>query len=187
MGYKLKWNYNHPETMPVLAVGITQGKDLAAMIIGIVSKRTHALFITIDHTQLFATEEGPNGLAENSLDEYTSDKNRVVELLYWTGWNDPLKKEAALIELATIRRRKKENKYGWGTLLCYVPVIGKWFKPDKSAEICSQNCIDILDKYGFNSGWKKEIPPNPGELLDIMTARIGIDVIRCSGYYCMDN
>lgn len=184
--YKLKWNYGNKKALKELAVFFSKDQGLIGKIIGVVSNLTHAGVITEDHGEMFATEEGPTGLQENSLDGYTTSENRVVDLLYWNGWDNPENHETALKQLASIRRRKKENKYGWKTILCFLPGIGKKFKREKEANICSESVCELLDRYGFNSGWSNpDRPPSPDELHAIMTRRIGHDVVRLFGYYSM--
>jgi hypothetical protein len=177
MTYKL----NYPN-LPILATAFTKGKDLFGWVINVFAPGPcgHALLITEDHGQKFATEED-NGLKENSLEEYTTDKNRIVAMYYWTGWDSIEKREAAETYLAEIRRRRAENsKYDWAGLLSFVPVLNHWFKPSPVRQWCSENVLSIHDRFGFKSNWFGR-PPSPAQLEILMQSRK--DVVCVLGYY----
>ena len=179
---------NYP-AIPVLAICFSRSTDFAgngiALVrggIGAVCDKAypcHAFVVTVDRGQKFATEETLKGLVENSLENYTTKKNRIVAMYTWDGWT---KKdiEACLDELALIRRRHGESsKYDFGGLFIFVkeklPKFLQWMIPAKinpESQWCSENVLyTVLDKHGFNSGWKKDRPPSPDELLGIVNNR----------------
>lgn len=164
---------NYPN-IPVLAIGFSRSNSLIAKGIQFFSGTlkdkgmpNHAFFVTEDHGQLFATEETIHGLQENSLEQYTSDKNRIVALYSWVQFDNPTKRESAQQYLAEIRRKAKENsKYDVKGLFSFVPVF-KWFcKPDPKKQWCSENVAGVLKDYGAECITKKTIRPD--ELLKIV-------------------
>jgi hypothetical protein len=186
---KLTLNY---EKLPILGVAFSHSKDVPGYAIAVVrggigddAFPIHALLITADRGQKFATEETLAGLVENSLEEYTTDLNRLVGVFYWHGWDDAAKKESAQDDLAYIRRKHAENsQYDFGGLFVFVkeklPSWLQWMIPakaDKTKQWCSENCLAILDKYGFASGWTKDRGPAPDELMEIMMKRDDVELV----------
>jgi len=186
MNFKLNYEKLRP-----LDIAFSHSKDIAGGVIsffrdglGDDSFPVHCLGFTSDRGQLFGTEETPKGLVENSLEIYTSDKNRIVAVYRWNGWTQG-KGEAAQDELALIRRRHKENsKYDFGGLLVFakekLPKFLQWLipaKPDPEKEWCSETWLGVLDKYGFKSGWSKDRPPAPDELYALLKSRSDVEMI----------
>ena len=185
------------EKLPILGVAFSHSKDVPGFAIAAVrggigddSFPIHALLITADRGQKFATEETLKGLVEDSLEEYTTDLNRLVGVFYWHGWDDPAKAEAAQDDLAYIRRKQAENsKYDLSGLFVFVkeklPSWLQWAIPataSKVKEWCSENVLSMLDKYGFNSGWNNpNRGPAPDELFEIMKKRTDVDLV--TNYY----
>ena len=181
----MTYTINYP-VLPILATFFTKGQDLFGWLINVFAPGPcgHAGLITDDHGQKFATEED-NGLKENSLEEYTSDKNRIVAMYYWVGWDDIAKNEEAQQYLAEIRRRRAENsRYNWAGLLSFVPVLKELPFVKKAVagprQWCSENVLSIHDRFGFNSGWVGR-PPSPAQLEILIQKR---DDVKCIlGYY----
>jgi hypothetical protein len=178
----MKINYRN---IPVLAIGFTRADDFMARGIQLFrhilkdkAAPNHAFIVTEDHGQLFATEETPRGLEERSLEEYTSDSNRIVAMYKWHGFDIPEVVDHVQRQLAEVRRRAGEDsKYDWKGLLSFLPGMKKFFKPDPKRQWCSENCATILKKYGAPGIDKVEVAPD--ELLKIMQEN--------SGYVCVLN
>lgn len=179
--------------IPVLAVGFSRAADFIGGAIRFfegngradAEESNHALCVSENWGQKYATEEIDRGLSEESLEKYRTSKNRLVALLYWTGFDDPAVRAKVQTHLAEIRRRAGEPaKYAWSNLLLYIPFIKNFVKPDKDRKICSQSVlVDCLDYAGFNSGWTSTTPPNPEQLRNLMLARRDKDVKVVLGYY----
>lgn len=168
---------NYP-ALPVLGTFFVLGKDLFGKIIQYFTGGdcTHAGLITDDHGQKFATEETGHGLDEDSLERYTKPGQQIVAVYYWQGWDDPVRREAALSYLAEIRRKRaEESQYDWRGILGFV---FPWIKPDPKKQWCSENVLSIHDKFGFDSGWGNKRPPSPEQLKELMKARSDV----ASGY-----
>jgi len=125
----------------------------------------HTGIVTESHGQLFATEMGPKGIAENSLEKYTTTKNQIIRVFRWVGFSKKTVSEYGLKELSRLRR--KQLDYDWFGAALSSP-LGKalfgWFaKNDKNSDFCSENVFSILRKCGYLSFplfWEKE-PPSP--------------------------
>ena len=168
MTKKLTINY---ASLPVMAICLTRSTQFIGRAIqlfrGGIKALTdklfpnHALLVTQDHGQKFATEEMASGLVENSLEEYTKPGNKITEAYHWVGFNDEAKKEAAEYYLAEIRRRAMENsKYDWKGLFSFVPFFKLFTKPDPAKQWCSENVASILKKFGCTLFEKTEITPD---------------------------
>lgn len=155
MNYKI----NYPN-IPVLAIGFSRSNSLFAKAIQLIRKilndkgaPNHAFVVTEDHGQLFATEETLNGLVENSLEEYTSDKNRIVAMYTFKGFDNLSHREDAQRHLATIRRKAGENsKYDIKGVLSFIPGFNHIFKPDPRKQWCSENVASLLNTFGAGLG-----------------------------------
>jgi hypothetical protein len=171
------------ESIPVLSTAFTRSEDIIGRGIQFVRGGVdalmdpvypnHALLVTIDRTQKFATEETFHGLVENSLDRYREVRNRIVACLYWTGWDDPVRREEALDYLTYIRRKQgdrqtKVGKYNpWG-LGSFIPGIRRlpFCKPHPESEWCSENVASIHKKFGAKFINKTELAPD--QLMPVM-------------------
>ena len=180
---RFKINYTN---IPVLAIGFSRSSSLFAKgiqlvrgILGDKSEPNHAFFVTEDHGQLFATEETIHGLVENSLEEYTGSRDRIVAMYIWEGFNDASKREDALKFLAEVRRKRNENsRYDFKGLLSFVPVLKKFFKPDPKRQWCSENVASLLNTYGAGIG---EEHITPDQLLKIVQEKSDFKAVL--GYY----
>ena len=163
--------------IPTLAIGFTRGLDLLGNSIAFCrggwkaakdkSFPTHAFLFTRDEGRLFATEEQPCGLVEKSLAEYCTDKNRIVAVYHWHGFDDPDRIDAALKKLADIRANGDRNsKYDFKALFSFIPLVGKWFKPDPAKMICSESVATILK--GAGATWIKNPVVTPDQLEKII-------------------
>lgn len=162
-----KYVINYP-ALPILAITFTRGKNIVSRGIqffrkGLLDKAfpNHAFLITSDHGQLFATEETAGGLAENSLELYTKNRNKIVAMYRWVGFSDTIVAETAETYLAEIRRRRtEESRYDFKGLLSFIPGIKKFFKPDPRRQWCSENVASILKRFGCPVIDKIEIAPD---------------------------
>lgn len=169
----MKWKLNYPN-IPVLSIGFTRSVLPVARIIqlvrgGLTDKAVpnHALIVTEDHGQLFATEQTARGLVENSLEQYTHDYNRIVAMYVWKGFDNPPIREAAQRYLAKIRRKAAEDsKYDFVGLLSFVPGFKKIVKPHPAREWCSETVANLLSAFGCAAIDKTTISPD--ELLKIV-------------------
>jgi hypothetical protein len=179
--------------IPVLGVGFSRGADVIGFLIALVrggwkaafdlSFPTHAFVITEDHFQKFSTEETITGLNEDSLEEYTKN-DKIVAMYYWAGWDkqdgEYTKKEWAQQYLAKIRRKRKENsRYDFIGLLSFLPVIGKYIKPSKNRQWCSENVASIHKLFGAKFITDTEIAPD--QLFSLM--KNSIDCNEVQGFY----
>lgn len=186
------WRINE-NAIPTLAVGFTRGLDALGDSIAFCrggpaavrdkSFPTHAFLFTRDAGRLFATEETPGGLVEKSLAEYCTDKNRIVAVYHWQGFDDPDRIDAALKRLADIRADGDYNsRYDFGALLSFLPWIGKWFRPDPQKMICSESVATILKCAGAT--WIKKTVIPPDELMELMHVQKARGEVRAVlGYY----
>lgn len=178
---------NYPG-LKVLAIGFTRSNGIFGTAIQFVRGGAkalknkdfpnHAFLITSDHGQLFATEETPRGLVENSMEKYIKRTDRIVAMYRWVGWRED-NTEAAERFLAEIRRRRgEESKYDFIGLLSFVPVF-KWFvKPDPKKQWCSENVASIHQKFGCPI---KNVHIAPDQLLAEVHSRI--DFEKIDNYY----
>jgi hypothetical protein len=184
---RLKINY---QNIPVLAIGFTRSSDIIGCAIRLFRGSTpltdrdkrfpnHSFIVTEDHGQFFATEETLGGLRENSLEKYTSPGNRITAFYTWNGFNDPVKREAALQCLAEVRRRATDDgKYDILGLLSFVPLLKLFFKPDPKKQWCSENVASVLKTFGCECIASTTIAPDQLEKLmadrkDQFAERIG--------------
>jgi hypothetical protein len=216
---------NYP-AIPILGIGFSRGADVIGFLIALVRGGweaafdldfpTHAFLITEDHKQKFTTEETVSGLQEDSLEQYTYPKNKIVAMYYWKGWDEInvaentlqqemdehrksngasgysgyegysgypnyiSKKEKAQEFLARIRRLHRDNsKYDFIGLLSFLPIIGKYFKPSKEREWCSENVATVHKKFGASFITDTKIAPD--QLLCIVSSYSRS--IRIENYY----
>lgn len=177
---------NYP-VIPILSTGFTRAETFVGNSIRLLrggvkavndkAFTNHAFLTTMfmNEQNKFCTEETFDGLKMQSLDQYKKSDNRIVALLYWKGWDDLVRRQEALEDLAYICRKQgdpdkksKEGKYDFKGLFSFVPVLRKFkcFKPDPVADWCSENCASIHKKYGAKWITKTELAPD--ELLTIM-------------------
>lgn len=173
-----KFSINYPQ-IPVLSVGFTRSRSFVARSIQLIrgglddkSFPNHAFLVVEFNGQKFAAEETFDGLKMNSLEQYAYEDNRIVSMYYWHGWDDPIKKKAALDRITYILREQgnKDTKLGkyqiWG-LFSFVP-IARWFiKHDasgKEAEWCSEDCAAIHKNQG-GCDWIKDVHLAPDQLM----------------------
>lgn len=192
---KNEFEFNY-DKIPVLAIGFSRAGSLFGGLIRLFSGgikaiadkafANHSLAITQSRGQKFATEETVKGLFENSLEPYRIVKNRIVAMYYWTGFDDPEIRGAALDYLAYLRRKQgdcetKLGKYNFKGLFSKIPFIGKLkcFTPDPESEWCSENCASLMKRFGASFIDKTEIRPD--ELLEIMRNSPECKVVL--GYY----
>jgi hypothetical protein len=136
----------------------------------------------------FATEETMQGLKHNSLEQYTTDANRIVCMYYWHGWDDMMRQEAAIDFIdATIAHGGDASKYatlqlGHFLKADHLPLIGHYFDPARTQKKwCSEYCLMLLKIFGAE--WVKDIYLDPLQSLRAMH-----DSGECSailGYYKM--
>jgi hypothetical protein len=172
---------NYPE-LPVLAVAFTHGLGPVGLAISAVTKSPyrHSLLITNNWGQKFGTEETFHGLQENSLEKYTKQSNRIIDMWYWRGWDDKVRAEEALCFLAEIRRKAGEqSKYDFKGLLSFV--FPKLFKPDPKRQWCSENCLSTHVRFGFKTDYKPD-RASPGILRGIMST--SAECLHFTRYYC---
>ena len=173
-----KFILNYP-SIPVLAVGFTRTHSILARLIQFFrggledpSLPNHAFLIVDFNGQKFAAEETLEGLKMNSLEEYVYPDSRLVAMYYWHGWDDPVKKQAALNRIAYILREQgnkdtRLGKYQLLGLLSFVPIFKKFFSADasgKEAEWCSEDCAAIHKNQGQCS-WMGDIHMAPDQLM----------------------
>ena len=190
--------------IPILGIGFSRGADVIGFIIALVrggwkaafdlNFPSHAFLITDDHKQKFTTEETASGLQEDSLEQYTYPKDKIVAMYYWKGWDIDTayycyeddaghlidKKESAQRFLARIRRLHRDNsKYDFIGLLSFLPIIGKYFKPSKKREWCSENVATVHKKFGASFITDTKIAPD--QLLAIVKA--SPECVEIENYY----
>jgi len=169
--------------IPDLAVGFARSRNFLGGLIALCrggpgaifnnNFPSHAFLFTSDAGSMFATEEGSSGLVEDSLDTYTSTSNQIVAIMYWTGWNDPVKKNKALAHLAAVRADGGPRAaYGYGILPYFLPVIGPWFKPStKTLNNGPEECAEDVAGIHIVDGGADFLPTKllaPDQLLSIM-------------------
>ncbi len=190
---KFKINYKN---IPELSVCFTQAQTPFAKVIRLVrggvsavrdkAFANHSFMVTSDRGQLFAVEQTKEGLKENSMEIFRSDRNRIVACYYWTGFDNTYTKNWALDHLAYLRRKQgdkttKVGKYNFIGLMRFLPVIGKMkmFNKDSDADWCSETCARIMQSCGAT--WIKDPEVAPDQLLSLMANDASC---RCVlGYY----
>ena len=188
--YKL----NYPN-IPVLAVGFTRSTDLLGKAIqlfrgGLDNKAfpNHAFLVVEFNGQKFAAEETVDGLKMNSLEQYRYSDSRLVGMYYWHGWDDSIKKQAALDRIAYILREQgnkstRLGKYQLLGLLSFVPILKNIVNRDasgKDAEWCSEDCAAIHKKQGGCS-WIGDIHLAPDQLeVKMQSAEKTMGMTECS-------
>lgn len=173
---------NYP-ALASMAIGFSHANSMLGAAIRFFRKSNvnHAFIITQDHGQFFATEETVAGLRENSLETYNGKKDGIIKMYFWKGFEDSEKTEAAQTYLAEIRRRNGEDsKYDFNGLFHFLPVIGRFFKPSKDKQWCSENCASIMKKFGAGFIDSTEIAPD--ELLELMEK--SDECIEVTNFYC---
>lgn len=171
------------KAIPELSVGFSRGRDMLGGLISLCrggpgaifnnNFPTHAFMFTCYQGQLFATEEGPSGLVEDSISQYCQSNDQIVKIMYWSGWDDHIKKGGALAHLAEIRAAGGPRAaYGYSILPYFLPLIGGWFKPKPQtlidgSEICSEDVAGIHICDG-GAKWLSTKLLAPDELLDAM-------------------
>ena len=92
------------------------------------------------------------------------------------------KKESAQRFLARIRRLHRDNsKYDFIGLLSFLPIIGKYFKPSKEREWCSENVATVHKKFGASFITDTKIAPD--QLFAIVKA--SSECVEIENYYKM--
>lgn len=190
---KLQINY---DAIPLLATGFSRGKTFMGGAIrlftggfkAIPDKKfmNHAFITTENRGWKNCTEETLRGLLPQSLEQYTTPKNMLVAMLYWTGWDDPIRRNEALDYMAYLAIKQgdkttKIGKYDFRGLFSNIPVIGKWkiFRPDSQAEWCSENCASLHKKFG--ASWIRDTELDPEELYQLMKKQSDVKTIL--GFY----
>lgn len=144
----------------------------------------HAGVITEAHGQKFATEMGPFGLAENSLEKYRKPKNRIVGVLRWDTFESLTARERAMQILALQRRKEKE--YSWFGAIKSIPLWRRIFRRVKVKErldFCSENAFYLLRELGitgYPDVWDNH-PPHPLALYKWLRSRI--DFVEIESVY----
>lgn len=153
-------NFEFNESIiPDLAVGFTRGLDAIGDAIAFCRGGwrakddpgfpSHAFLFYKIGDRLVAFEEGPRGLNPQPLREYLSARNRVVAVRYCHCWDDEGRALACKDALMKIwHDGGARQRYGWSTLFHFLPVVGKWIKPAKLGEICSENVAGMHIQYG---------------------------------------
>lgn len=153
----------------------------------------HTLIFHWDRTRLVCTEETLDGLKQNSIEKYRDKRNRIIAVLYWTGWDDPARRNAALDRLAYIRskqgdRTTKLGKYNFRGLLTKIKYFGPLLtrlgiaKADPLADWCTENDMSLLKNYGqcpWMQGVETTLAPDEAYLL----MKDQKDVRRILNYY----
>ena len=146
----------------------------------------HTLIFNWDRGQLFCTEETLKGLKENSIEKYRDPDNRIISVLYWTGWDDSVRRNEALDYLAYLRRKQGDEstdlgKYDWPGLGSFMPGIRllPWFKPDPVKDWCAENDLSVMKKFGCPWITKTTLAPDQAYLL----MKDQKDVRRILNYY----
>lgn len=185
------------DNIPVLAQGFTRGTDAIARSIQEVrgieddaSQPNHAFIVVEFWGQKFAAEQTFGGYRLNSLEKYTSDKNRIVALYYYAGWDVEEKRSAALKRISYLLRKQgdkttKEGKYdklglGWFLSFDEIPIIGKLFMPDPIKTWCSENDACIHRNQG-GATWLEDTRLAPDEYLSIVKSNDECKAVL--GYY----
>jgi len=168
------WIINNTN-IPDLAMGFTRGMDAlgdsAALCRGGWKAvkdpgfPTHAFVFLRINGYLVAFEEGPQGLRPQPLNEYLTDKNRIVSVYYCHCWDDPLRAATAKSRLMQIWiEGGPRSRYGWATLFHFLPVVGPLIKPSAQGEICSEDVAGLHIETGGVT-WLKNKIIAPDELL----------------------
>lgn len=189
----MTWKINYSR-IPRLAVGFTRSANLFGDAIRLVrggpsavgdkAFPNHAFLVISLGKQLFAAEEGPSGLKMNSLEKYSTDRDRIVAMYYWTGWHSPTIAQRGLDRIHYILREQgnaatRVGKYDWLGLLSFVPGVRNLVHRDPDAEWCSENVADIHAYCG--APWANDRHVAPDQLLKIMRRDPGCAAVL--GYY----
>lgn len=138
---------------------------------------SHGGCITESWKQFFATEMGPTGIEENSLEKYCGKLNQIIRIYRWAGFDDPAVRAQAHEHLTLLRRRRTDARlkwYDWGGAIRSSQigrVLFPWLKNNDSVDFCSENQFKTMVMFGlkdYNPDWLKN-PPNP-HLLDCFCA-----------------
>jgi len=179
---------NYP-AIPVLSVGFTRshpfmGRSIQAVRGGLYDPAfpNHAFLVSIDRGQKFATEKTIHGLQQMSMDQYRTQRNRIVCMYYWTGWDDQARRNEALDYLAYLRRKQGDQfvqtgKYDHIGLLSFI--FPKLVKPHPEREWCSENAASIHKRFG--AGWVGKTEISPDQLLTAM--QNSMECIAVLNYY----
>jgi hypothetical protein len=133
----------------------------------------HCGFFTDWHLQFLCTEVKAKGPENNSPDLYCTNRNHIVSIYRWSGYDDMDRRETAQRYLALWTRRAQGKGYDlWGAVRSAgrkIPILGKLFKNDPSKPFCSESVYDHLRKEGaaLPLSWVNN-PPNPLMLQDYM-------------------
>jgi hypothetical protein len=188
-----KFQLNYP-SIPVLSVGFTRAHTFIAKGIqlfrgGLKDKAfpNHAFLVIEYNGQKFAAEETFDGLRMTSMEQYAYEDDRIVCMYYWHGWDDPVKKAAALDRITYILREQgnkdtKLGKYQILGILSFVPVLKKIVKVDasgKEAEWCSEDCAAIHKNQGKCS-WIGDVHMAPDQLMNKMQVAEKTYVNECN-------
>lgn len=127
----------------------------------------HAGIITEAYGQFFATEMGPFGLSENSMDKYRKKRNKIVGVYRWNRFNTEIVRYRAQKILA--EQRRKKVAYSWFGAIKSIPLwrkIFKWVKVKEEVDFCSENAFYLLRECGL-TGYQEEWDNNPPHPLDL--------------------
>lgn len=130
---------------------------------------SHGGIITVSWKQFFATELGPTGIEENSLEKYCGKLNQIIRIYRWSGFDNQEIRESALEYLALLRRRRIDSKLKWYDWAGAIRAsrLGRmlmpWLKNNPDVDFCSENQFRVAVKFGlkgFDPEWIAN-PPNP--------------------------
>ena len=170
------------DKIPAMTIGFTRSTDFIGRAIQLVrgilddpSKPNHAFIVTSDDGYKFALEETLHGLQENSLEDYASDKDRIVCMYRWKGWTPATEKAVTDYLLCLRSNRLPASLYDFKGLFSFVLFFKRFVKPDPVRQWCSENVVALHVMAGCKTFPKNEITPD--ELLYLVQKSDEFDCI----------